>query len=85
MFVQPDAREFSVWWDDPEGMRHREGRAMGAKEAVELAKSLTVRPAAQIGIVCRVIITDGGDFTVFEWKAREGVTFPPPAQSQEAR
>lgn len=70
--------EFSVWWDDPEGMQHREGRAMGAEEAVELAKSLTVRPAALMGIIRRVIITDGGDFTVFEWKQGEGVTFPTP-------
>lgn len=71
------ANEFSVWWDDPEGMHHCEGRAMGAKEAVELAKSFTERPAVAMGIIRRVIITDGGDNTVFEWLADKGVTFPP--------
>ena len=25
----------------------------------------------------RVIVTDGGDHTVFEWKRDEGVTWPP--------
>lgn len=28
-------------------------------------------------MVRRVIITDGDDFTVFEWKFGEGVTYPP--------
>jgi hypothetical protein len=29
-----------------------------------------------MGITERVIITDGGDSTVFEWKKDEGVVFP---------
>lgn len=52
-------------------------RFVDAKTAVETAKEYTDRPAALIGIVCRIIITDGGDFTVFEWKFGEGVTYPP--------
>ena len=69
--------EFSVYWFDDDDFNHAEARGIGPKEAVELAKSLTVRPAALLGIICRVIITDGGDFTVFEWKKGDGVTYPP--------
>lgn len=32
---------------------------------------------AKIGTTVRVIITDGGDFTNFEWKFGEGITYPP--------
>ncbi len=69
--------EFSVWWWDAEGYHHPELRWVDAKTAVERAKSMTERPAALMGVIKRVIITDGGDFCVFEWKAGEGVVFPP--------
>lgn len=68
--------EFSVFWFDPGDNSYPELRFTDAKSAVEKAKSLTTRPAAVMGIIKRVIITDGGDFTVFEWKNGEGVTFP---------
>ncbi len=69
--------EFSVWWDDPEGSHHNELRFVTPERAVEMALSLAHRPAAHIGIIQRVIITDGGDFTVFEWKHKQGIVFPP--------
>ena len=50
---------------------------VSAEEAVETARSYTTRPAAVLGIIRRVIITDGGDNTCFEWKNGEGVTYPP--------
>jgi hypothetical protein len=68
--------EFSVWWDDPEGFHHAERRFVSAHEAVECAKSLTQRPAAMLGVIRRVIITDGGDFINFEWQYGRGITFP---------
>lgn len=73
--------EFSVYWFDPDGISHREAAFIGVRQAVELARSLTKRPAAKIKIrgrvvIQRVIITDGGDHTVFEWKYGKGVTFP---------
>lgn len=48
-----------------------------AATAVDRAKTCTVQPAALIGVVRRVIITDSGDFTNFEWKFGEGVVYPP--------
>lgn len=51
-------------------------RRVGAREAVETAAHYTRSVAAQAGIVNRVIITDDGDHTVFEWRYGAGVTFP---------
>jgi hypothetical protein len=47
-----------------------------AEEAVVCAKSRTQYPAALIGIIRRIIITDDGDHTCFEWQHGRGVTFP---------
>jgi hypothetical protein len=69
--------EFSVFWWDPQGNYHAEKRYVDAKEAVETAKSLTERPAALIGMVRKVIITDGGDFTNFMWEYGKGLIYPP--------
>lgn len=54
-----------------------ERRGVSAHEAVIAAKSFTERPAAQLGMIRRVIITDSGDCCNFEWRHGEGVTFPP--------
>ncbi len=70
--------QFNVVQFFPNGDSHYERRGIGAIAAVTFAKELTERPAAVIGITRRIIITDGGDNTVFEWKYGEGVTFPPP-------
>lgn len=47
--------------------------------AVRLAKQLTERLGARIGTTLRVIITDSGDNTVFQWNFGAGVTWPTPA------
>lgn len=52
-------------------------RFVDAEEAVDAAKHYTSNVAAKLGIVRRVIITDGGDCTNFEWKFGVGVTYPP--------
>ena len=57
-------------------------RFVSAGEAVLLARNCTRSVAAQTGIVNRVIVTDGGDNTVFEWKRGEGITFPPQAKGK---
>lgn len=74
----PAEERFDVWWFDPDGWHERIGSDLDANDAVALAKEWTLRPAALIGIVARIIITDSGDSTVFEWRHGEGVVFPPP-------
>jgi hypothetical protein len=69
--------EFSVcqFFDDDSYEYVR--RYVSAEEAVNAAKHYTQSIGAQVGTTRRVIITDGGDQTNFEWKYGEGVTFPP--------
>lgn len=55
-------------------------RQLPAKEAVERAKRCTETVDARVGTTRRVIITDSGDMTVFEWRFGKGVTFPTPEQ-----
>ena len=56
---------------------HYEARNLMAEAAVKLAYEVSKRPAALVGIIGKILITDGGDFTVFEWQFGKGVTFPP--------
>jgi len=68
--------EFSVVQFFPDGTWERVAEWVDGRTAVETAKSYTERPAALIGIIARIVITDGGDFTVFEWRFGEGVVYP---------
>ena len=68
--------EFSVFWWDPTGTYHKELSFVSAKEATEKAISLAKRPAALIGVIQKVMITDGNDFCVFLWEFGKGVVFP---------
>jgi hypothetical protein len=68
--------EFSVVQWFREGYYEFVKENVGAEEAVQTAKGVTESPGALLGIPVRVIITDGGDLTVFEWKHGEGVVFP---------
>jgi len=68
--------EFSVFWWDPTGSYHKELGFVSAEAAMEKAISLTRRPAALIGVIRKVMITDGGDFCVFLWEFGKGVVFP---------
>jgi hypothetical protein len=49
---------------------------VSAEEAVKAAQHYCTSVGARMGTTVRVIITDGGDCTNFEWKYGEGVTFP---------
>jgi hypothetical protein len=71
--MNEERAEFSVVQFFPDG---NVKRFVGAEEAVRTAKDYSTRPAILLGVIERIIITDGGDCTVFEWKAGEGVTFP---------
>jgi hypothetical protein len=60
--------EFSVYWSDPDGNTHKELAFVSARDAVEKAHSLSTRPAAKMGVIRKIIITDGADFTCFLWQ-----------------
>ncbi len=69
--------EFSVVQFFKDGTGEYVRRMVSAKEAVEAAKHYTETIGARLGLTKRVIITDADDFTVFEWKHGQGVTYPP--------
>lgn len=72
-----DAREFSVCQFFPDGSYEYVRRFVDAEEAVKAAIHCATSVGARLGTTQRVIITDGGDHTTWEWKRDEGVTFPP--------
>jgi hypothetical protein len=74
--------EFSVWIFFPDGTHLAELRWVDAEAALECARFVIARPAARLGIINKVIITDGGDYTAFEWQYGKGVTFPNPNAEQ---
>jgi hypothetical protein len=80
---QPAPAEFSVCQFFKGGSYEYVRRFVGPKEAVEAAHHYTHNVAAKIGVVERVIIVDGEDYTCFEWKSGEGVTFPPEAVGRQ--
>jgi hypothetical protein len=68
MEMQAMTNEFSVYWTDPDGNNHKELAFVSARDAVEKAHSLSTRPAAKIGVIQKIIITDASDFTCFLWQ-----------------
>lgn len=60
-------------------------RNVDPERAVKQAKSLSDSVGGRLGTTKRIIITDGGDLTVFEWQFGKGVTFPTPEQREAAR
>jgi hypothetical protein len=76
--------EFSVYQWFKDGSSECVKEYVTAEESVYSAKALTESIGARIGNTVRVIITDGGDFTTFEWRYGEGVVFPTREQCAEA-
>jgi hypothetical protein len=70
-FFADESYEFVECWVD-------------AERAVRLAKRLSESVGSRIGTTQRIIITDGDDFTVFEWKFGEGVTYPPATEPRQS-
>lgn len=77
-----DHPEFSVCQFFKDGSYEYVRRFVTAEEAVLAARHYTRSIGAQIGTTERVIITDGGDCTNFEWRFGEGVTYPPEARGR---
>jgi len=80
---RPSRAEFSVCQFFKGGAYEYVRRFVGPEEAVKAAHHYTHNVAAKLGMVERVIITDGGDDCCFEWKRGEGVTFPPEARGRQ--
>jgi hypothetical protein len=72
-----DRGKFSVYQFFEDGSYEAVRRFVGAEEAVKAAKHYSEGVGARLGVTRRVIITDGGDYTNFEWRFGEGVTYPP--------
>jgi hypothetical protein len=70
--------EFSVCQFFKDGSHEYVRRYVMAEEAVKAMQHYTNNVASKMGITTRVIITDGDDCTVFEWKAGEGQVWPEP-------
>lgn len=69
-------KEFSVYWYDPDDNQYEELRWVDAETAVNKAKALTTSIGGRLGMTRKVIITDGGDCCVFEWRYGPGVVWP---------
>lgn len=59
---------YTVYWWDRDGGQHREGIFVDAEGAVLAARRLCLGPASVLGVVKKVMITDGDDFVSFLWK-----------------
>jgi hypothetical protein len=75
--------EFSVCQFFKNGAYEYVRRGVGSEEAVKAAHLYTHNVAVKLGMIERVIITDGDDYCCFEWKRGEGVTFPPEAMGRQ--
>jgi hypothetical protein len=69
--------EFSVYQFFENGQYEKVREFVSAEEAMKAFAHYTTCVTAKMGITCRVIITDGGDFTNAEWKYGEGIVYPP--------
>ena len=77
------SERFSVYQFFANGSYERVRELVSAEEAVKAAHHYTYNVASKLGMVERVIITDGGDDCCLEWKRGEGVTFPPEMQGRQ--
>lgn len=68
--------EFSVYQFFMDDSYEQVRSFVDAQEASRAAQHYCTSVGARIGTTKRVIITDGGDCTCFEWKYGEGVVFP---------
>ena len=69
--------EYSVCQFFPDGTCEWVKRSVSAEEATRTAVSLARSVGAKLGTTKRVIITDAGDFTNWEWIFGKGIVYPP--------
>lgn len=68
--------EFSVYQFFKNDTCECVARFVSAEEAMKKATFFTTNVSANCGLTQRVIITDSGDFTNWEWQFGKGVVFP---------
>jgi len=69
--------EFSVVQFFPDDSYHYVRRFVSQETAFKVVLHYIANVAARMGVTRKVIITDGGDCTIFEWVAEKGIVFPP--------
>ena len=69
--------EFNVWQFFADGSQEQVRAGVSPGEAMNAFAHYTSNVASKLGVVERVIITDGGDDCNAEWKFGQGYTFPP--------
>lgn len=71
---------FSVYQFFQDGSYERVRYHVPVDEAMRAAKHYTESIGARLGSTRRVIITDAGDFTNFDWRYGEGIVYPTRAE-----
>jgi len=72
----PESCEFSVYQFYPNKQYRPIVRFVDSDTAAKIAKNIIEGPSCECGVVDRVIITDGGDCTIFEWQYGKGIIWP---------
>lgn len=75
--IPVEEKTYDVWFFYLGGSYTKERSHLPTEAAVDFACQATRRPAAKVGILQQVMITDRDDFCVFHWKHGEGIVFPP--------
>lgn len=75
--------EFSVCQFYSDGTYEYVRRFIPVEEAVKAAIHYTASVGVKMGVVKRVIITDGGDCIAFEWTSTDGIVFPPSNKTEQ--
>lgn len=83
--TKPEEEKFSVYQFFTDDSYEHVLRWVPAEEAVKKAHSLARSVGGQIGTTKRVVITDSGDHTVWEWIYGKGRTFPVTCNNAECK
>jgi hypothetical protein len=68
--------EFNVVQFFNNGTHEYVRRGVHVEEAIKAIQHYTHNVAVSLGMIERVIVTDGDDCCCFEWTKNDGVTFP---------
>jgi hypothetical protein len=80
-----DQGEFSVCQFFTNGMYEYVRRYVSTEEAMRAFMHYTNNVATSLGVIEKVIITDGFDCTAMEWIKGKGITYPPEAVGRYLR